>query len=206
MKDRIIIAGLGNPGAKYQETRHNFGFLAVDKFADVHNIDIDKRKGSFLFGKGKIQNSRGMAEVILIKPLNYMNNSGVAVRQALEHFELTPEFLLVVFDDIDLALGKIRLRASGTAGGHRGIKSIIDKLGTKEFDRLKLGIGEQPKGKPSEVFVLEKFSKRERQIVEDILEQTLSVMEDFAFFDIKELMQKYNGNSVSHVKLGEELK
>jgi len=206
MKDRVIIAGLGNPGKKYEETRHNFGFMAVDKFAEVHNIDVDKRKGSYLFGTGKIRSKSGdRVEVTLIKPLNYMNNSGSAIRQALEHNELESDSLLVIFDDLDLELGKMRLRARGSSGGHRGIESIINKLSTKEFNRLKLGIGDQPKGKPSEVFVLERFSKRERQIVDDVLEQSLSVLEDFAFFDLKEMMQKYNGNAVTQLQLGEEL-
>ena len=206
MKDRIIITGLGNPGKKYEETRHNFGFMVVDKFAEVHNIDIDKRKGSYLFGTGKIRNKNGdRVEVTLVKPLNYMNNSGSAIRQALDHNELDSDSLLVVFDDLDLELGKMRLRVRGSSGGHRGIESIINKIASKEFNRLKLGIGDQPKGKPSEVFVLERFSKREKQIVDDILEQCLSVLEDFAFFDLKEMMQKYNGNAVTQLQLGEEL-
>ncbi|MBN2280129.1 MAG: aminoacyl-tRNA hydrolase [Candidatus Marinimicrobia bacterium] len=206
MKEKIIIAGLGNPGNKYEETRHNFGYMAVDKFAEVHNIGIDKRKGSYLFGTGKISSKAGdRTEVVLVKPLNYMNNSGVALRQALDHNGLDISSLLVIFDDLDLELGKMRLRDKGSSGGHRGIESIIEKLSTREFNRLKLGIGDQPKGKPSEVFVLEKFTKRERQIVEEVLVQALCVQEDFAFLDLKSMMQKYNGNAVAQLQLGEEL-
>lgn len=206
MKNKIIIAGLGNPGKKYEETRHNFGFMAIDKFAEVHNIEVDKRKGSYLFGNGKIRNRVGdKVDITLVKPLNYMNNSGSAIRQALEHNELEAGSLLVVFDDLDLELGKLRLRTRGSSGGHRGIESIINKLSTREFNRLKLGIGDQPKGKPSEVFVLERFSKREKQIVDDILEQTLPILEDFAFCDLRTMMQKYNGNAVAQLQLGEEL-
>jgi len=206
VKEKIIIVGLGNPGLQYEDTRHNFGFMAVDKFADVHDIDINHRKGSYLFGTGKITNKAGdRTEIVLVKPLCYMNNSGVAVRQVLKEYELTSDSLLIVYDDIDLTLGKIRLRPRGSSGGHRGIESIIDKISKREFYRLKLGIGDQPKGKPSEEFVLESFTKRERKNVDDVLEQSLVVLEDFAFVDFKQLMQKYNGNPVAHKQLGEEL-
>jgi PTH1 family peptidyl-tRNA hydrolase len=207
MSKTIIIAGLGNPGIQYEETRHNFGFMAIDKFAEIHHIEINQKKGSFVFGTGIIENKqREKVDAVLVKPLCYMNNSGVAVKAVLKQMNLEPEALLVVYDDIDLPLGKVRIRQMGSSGGHRGIESIIEKLGTKVFTRLKLGIGEQPKGKASEDFVLEKFTKREGKIVEDVLEQSLSILEDFAYFDIKKLMEKYNGKVVTQLKLGEELK
>ena len=207
MNKTIIIVGLGNPGVQYADTRHNFGFMAIDKFADIHHIDIRQKKGSFIFGTGEIRDKKGTTvKVVLVKPLCYMNNSGVAVKAVLKQYELEPKSLLVVYDDIDLPLGKVRIRPKGTSGGHRGIESIINKISTKEFNRLKLGIGDQPKGKPSEEFVLEEFTKREMKIVDEVLEQSISVIEDFAFFDIKEMMQKYNGSIVTQLKLGEELK
>lgn len=207
MTKTIIIAGLGNPGIKYEETRHNFGFMAIDKFADAHNIDINQKKGSYLQGTGSIRSKEGdKVDVILIKPICYMNNSGVAVRAVLKQYELESDSLLVIYDDIDLPLGKVRIRGKGSSGGHRGIDSIINKLSTKEFTRLKLGVGDQPKGKASEDFVLEDFTKREMKIVEDVLEQSLSVIEDFAVCSISEMMQKYNGYVVTQLKLGEELK
>lgn len=205
MKKTIVIIGLGNPGPQYMETRHNFGFMAIDQFADMHKIDIIQKKGSFLMGSGTVRSRKGdKAEFVLVKPICYMNRSGVAAKAILKELELEPDVLLVVYDDIDLPLGRVRVRAKGSSGGHRGIESIIEKLSTKEFARLKLGIGDQPKGKASEDFVLENFTKREMKIVEDVLEQTNSIIEDFAFFDITQMMQKYNG--ATQLKLGEELK
>jgi PTH1 family peptidyl-tRNA hydrolase len=207
MTKTIIIVGLGNPGLQYDETRHNFGFMAIDKFADLHKIDIKQKKGSFIFGSGNIRDRAGNnVEIVLVKPLCYMNNSGVAVKAILKQYELEPDSLLVVYDDIDMPLGKVRIRPRGSSGGHRGIESIINKISTKEYNRLKLGIGDQPKGKASEDFVLEEFTKREMKIVDDVLEQSISVIEDFALFEITQMMQKYNGYVVTQLKLGEELK
>ncbi len=207
MKEKIIIIGLGNPGIEYDNTRHNFGFMAVDKFADIHNIEINQKKGPYLSGNGKLKNNNGNStDVILIKPICYMNNSGIAARQALKDYSLDTDSLIVVYDDLDMTLGKIRLRSSGSAGGHRGIENIINKLSTKQFNRLKLGIGEQPKDEPAEEFVLDEFSRTEERVVKEVLDISLSVLEDFAFKDFKKLMQNYNGNQVTHQKLGEELK
>lgn len=207
MSKTIIIVGLGNPGIQYDDTRHNFGFMAIDKFADIHSIEIKQKKGSFIFGNGNIRDRESnKVEVVLVKPLCYMNNSGVAVKAILKQYELEPDSLLVVYDDIDLPLGKVRIRPRGSSGGHRGIESIINKISTKEFNRLKLGIGDQPKGKASEDFVLEAFTKRERKIVDDVLEQSISVIEDFALLNINQMMQKYNGYVVTQLKSREELK
>ena len=206
MKKTIIILGLGNPGGQYEDTRHNFGFLAVDKFADIHNIEIKQRKGSYLFGTGSFKNKNGeKVEVILAKPICFMNRSGVAAKGVLNQFELDPDSILIIYDDIGLPLGKVRIRRRGSSGGHRGIDSIIGKLETREFPRLKLGIGEQPKGKASEDFVLEDFTKRELKIVADILEQVPTIIEDFSVFGIEKLMHKYNGRVVTHLQPGEEL-
>ncbi len=207
MNTTIIIVGLGNPGTQYEKTRHNFGFMVLDKFADIHHINITQKKGSFIFGEGEIRDKEGnKIDVVLVKPLCYMNNSGVAVKAILKQCELESDSLLVIYDDIDMPLGKIRIRPKGSSGGHRGIESIINKIFTKEFNRLKLGIGDQPKGKASEDFVLEEFTKREMKIVDDVLEQSLSVIEDFAFYEISQMMHKYNGNVVGKLKLREELK
>ena len=136
----LIIAGLGNPGKEYENTRHNAGFMVMDALAEKIGADISEKKHKALCGKGVI----GGEKVILMKPQTYMNSSGESIRAAADYYKVDPEDILIVYDDISLAPGQLRIRAKGSAGGHNGIKSIIAHLGTQEFPRVKVGVGDKP--------------------------------------------------------------
>lgn len=158
-----IIAGLGNPGKEYRATRHNIGFEAVDYIAYDLGIYIDERKHKALLGKGIFAGEK----VIFLKPQTYMNLSGESVRAALDYYKLTNEDLIVIYDDISLDVGDIRIRTKGSAGGHNGIKSIISHLGTDVFDRIKIGVGDKPKGYDLADYVLGKFKGNEVKNMEE---------------------------------------
>ena len=137
-----IIAGLGNPGTQYMGTRHNAGFSVIDALADQYNISVDTQKHKGMIGKGMIEGEK----VILVKPMTYMNLSGECIREVMDYYKADIDDLIVIFDDISLEPGKLRLRAKGSAGGHNGIKSIIAQLGSDRFKRVKFGVGDKPKG------------------------------------------------------------
>ena len=138
-----IIAGLGNPTKEYENTRHNVGFMCIDTLAERYDIKINEHKHKALIGKGYIEGQK----VILVKPLTYMNNSGESIREILDFYKLdAEEDLLIIYDDIDLDVGKLRIRAKGSAGGHNGIKSIIQHTGTAGFNRIRVGVGAKPEG------------------------------------------------------------
>jgi len=158
-----IIAGLGNPGKEYRATRHNIGFEAVDYIAYDLGIYIDERKHKALLGKGIFAGEK----VIFLKPQTYMNLSGESIRAALDYYKLTNEDLIVIYDDISLDIGEIRIRTKGSAGGHNGIKSIISHLGTDVFDRIKIGVGDKPKGYDLADYVLGKFKENEVKNMEE---------------------------------------
>lgn len=160
-----LIAGLGNIGTKYTFTRHNTGFMLADSFALNHNLSF--RENSRL--KCFMTNLRnGVEDYLIIKPTTFMNLSGEAVRAVMDYYKIPVEDILIVYDDLSLDLGKIRFRASGSDGGHNGIKSIIQHLGTQNFARLKVGIGPQP-NLPAEVFVLQNFSNEELETLKNTL-------------------------------------
>lgn len=183
-----LIAGLGNIGNKYTFTRHNAGFMLVDSFALNSNLSF--RENSRL--KCLMTNLRNISDdYLLIKPTTFMNLSGEAVRAVCDYYKIAIEDILIVYDDLSLELGKIRFRPNGSDGGHNGIKSVIQHLGTSNIARLKIGIGPQP-NIPSEVFVLQNFSKEEL----DTLKETLSLAKDGINYYFKEGMpaaqNKYN--------------
>lgn len=160
----FIIAGLGNPTLKYEGTRHNVGFDVIDVLADKYNIPVETRKCRACIGKGIIEGQK----VILVKPQTYMNLSGESIRGLVDYFKIDPEEeLLVIYDDISLNPGQIRIRSKGSAGGHNGIKNIIANLGTDVFARIKVGIGEKPKECDLADYVLSRFSKGERKQIEE---------------------------------------
>jgi len=132
-----LVVGLGNPGRGYANNRHNLGFMCVNHFARMHNIWFDKKQGKARIGSGKIADN----EVVIARPQTYMNQSGEAVSQLVKKFKIGLDDLLVIHDDLDLPLGKLRLRPGGSSGGHKGIESIITKLGSQDFPRLRVGIG-----------------------------------------------------------------
>ena len=160
----FIIAGLGNPTLQYEGTRHNVGFDVIDMLADRYNISVDGRKGRALVGKGIIEGQK----VLLVKPQTYMNLSGESLRELVNYYKIDEEHeLLVIYDDISLDVGQLRIRKKGSAGGHNGIKNIIAHLGGQVFPRIKVGVGEKPKGYDLADYVLGKFSKEDRVLMEE---------------------------------------
>lgn len=162
----FLIVGLGNPEKKYDKTRHNIGFDTIDALADKYNISMNEKKHKALCGTGVIDG----VKVLLAKPQTYMNLSGDSVAEIVNFYKIDPEEeMIVIFDDISLAPGNIRVRKKGSAGGHNGIKSIIARTGTQNFMRIKVGVGEKPAGWDLADHVLGHFSKEDRALVEDAI-------------------------------------
>lgn len=182
------IVGLGNPGKKYEMTRHNVGFLAIDRLAEKHGIQVNEAKFNAVIGTGRINGER----VVLVKPLTYMNLSGEAVRPLLDYYKIDVQDLLVIYDDLDLLPGKMRFRPKGSAGGHNGIKSLIQHLGTQEFKRLKLGIGRPPQPIKVVDWVLMNYRKEELVELNEMVEQAAEAAADYVDTDWIALMNRYN--------------
>lgn len=155
-----IIAGLGNPGSEYELTRHNIGFRVIDMLADEYNISIAEKKHKGLIGRGVIEGEK----VVLVKPQTFMNLSGECIREVMNYYKETTEHLIVVFDDISLDVGRLRVRPKGSSGGHNGIKNIIAQLGTEEFSRVKFGVGDKPKGGDLIDHVLGRFTREDEEL------------------------------------------
>ena len=184
-----IIAGLGNPTAQYEKTRHNVGFDALDVIAQKNNISIDNLKFNALSGSGTINGQK----VLLVKPLTYMNLSGEAIRDYVHFYKINPEEeLLVIYDDISLNPGKLRLRKKGSAGGHNGIKNIIAHLGTEKFKRIKIGVGSKPEGWDLKDFVLGRFSKEDAALMEDAFHRAEEAVELIVSDKFDKAMNLYN--------------
>ncbi len=160
-----ILVGLGNPGEKYTETRHNLGFAVVDRLAGHFGIKVSRRRFRSLVGETPLDTDR----LLLVKPLTYMNRSGQSVKRVLDHYACSTESLMVICDDINLPLGKLRVRSKGSGGGHKGLESIIASLGSTGFPRLRIGVGLPPQGEASE-YVLAPFPKKEEAVVEEAVE------------------------------------
>ena len=185
----LVIVGLGNPDDKYQGTRHNVGFDVIDLLAEKYNIAVDTKKQRAYIGKGII----GGQKVILAKPQTYMNLSGESVRSLVEYYKVDPETeLLIIFDDISLDVGQLRIRKKGSAGGHNGIKNIIANLGTSVFQRIKVGVGEKPKGYDLADYVLGRFSKEERELIKEGFECAAEAVAMITAGEIDQAMNKYN--------------
>ena len=184
-----IIAGLGNPDLKYDRTRHNIGFRMIDALAEKHGISISEKKHKGLIGKGMI----GGEKVILVKPLTYMNLSGDCIREAADYYKVEPEQIIVLFDDISLDVGKLRIRKKGSAGGHNGIKSIIASLGSDNFPRLKFGVGDKPKNMDLADYVLGHFGKEDEETVNGKLGTVCDAVECMIKEGPEGAMNKYNG-------------
>lgn len=167
MDNLYIIAGLGNPGRKYEGTRHNVGFDAIDCLSQQHGIKVSKIKFKALLGEGFISNKK----VILVKPQTYMNLSGESIRDILDWYKVSPDHLIVIFDDVDIPFGEIRVKRKGSAGTHNGMKSIIYQLKDDNFPRVKIGIGKPPEEWELSDFVLSGFSREERKIINDSIEK-----------------------------------
>lgn len=184
-----IIAGLGNPGRQYAGTRHNMGFNVVTRIADDYKMQITIKEHKALCAKGFI----GGKKVLLALPQTYMNLSGESIRELVNYYMIDPETeLMVIYDDISMDVGRIRMRAKGSAGGHNGIKNIIAELGTDVFPRMKVGVGEKPKGWDLADYVLGRFSDEENEVMRRMLAKGSDACRDFILYGIQEAMNRYN--------------
>lgn len=185
----FVIVGLGNPGKKYENTRHNVGFMAIDALAEKYGISISEKKHKALCGSGIIE---GM-KVLLVKPQTYMNLSGESVAEVLNFYKLDPEEeMLVIYDDISLAPGNIRIRKKGSAGGHNGIKSLIAHAGTQGFMRIKIGVGEKPSGWDLADYVLGHFSEEDTVKLKEIMPDVIQAAVLMTQGDVQKAMNDYN--------------
>ena len=183
-----IIAGLGNPEKKYEDSRHNVGFKMIDELASRLDIRLEQHKFHALYGMGSLNGEK----LILMKPLTYMNNSGIAIREISDFYRIAAEDCYIVYDDISLELGSIRIRLKGSAGGHNGIKSIIAHLGTVNFPRIKIGVGEKPKNMDLAVYVLSNFKKDEQEPISIAIENSAKAMMSIIEEGIEKAMNLYN--------------
>ncbi len=182
-----LIVGLGNPGNEYAKTRHNVGFMVIDALAKELNVNVDQKKFKSLIAKTTIKNEG----VILMKPQTYMNLSGEAIISAAQFFQIDPSDILVIYDDMDLPTGKVRLREKGSAGGHNGIKNMIQHLHTQEFPRIRIGIGKH-QHMDTKDFVLGKISKEEMQEIEKSIETSVKACLDFPKYTFMDVMNRHN--------------
>jgi len=186
--DMHVIIGLGNPGKEYADTKHNVGFRVIDKLADKYNIDISKFKHRAFVGDGMINGKK----VLLVKPQTYMNLSGESVKEVITFYKVPIENMVVIYDDTSLPLSMIRIREKGSAGGHNGIKNIIAHMGTDEFARIKVGIGEKPNGWDLADYVLAKFSKDDAPLIEAGLDKAAEASVMMLSSEIKDAMNIFN--------------
>ena len=188
MAERFLVAGLGNPGKRYEQTRHNAGFMVVDHLAARFRVGCKAGKGEYVVSEIARHEEN---ELLLLKPMTYMNHSGMAVRHALDYFKVDLGNLLVVLDEFQLPFGKLRLRPDGSDGGHNGLASVIQHLGSQEFARLRLGVGSAFQGDPAD-FVLAKFSKAERAALPEVMARTADVALDFIAQGVQFSMNRHN--------------
>lgn len=185
-----VMIGLGNPGKQYDRTRHNVGFDVVDLLSERWDIPVTKEKYKGLFGMGHIHGEK----VILFKPQTYMNLSGEAVRPLVDFYNISPSDIVVMYDDMDLSIGSIRLRQKGGAGGHNGMKSMVEQLGTKEFNRLRIGIGKPEAGTSIVNYVLGKFPPDDQEAIEQAKKQAADACEAWLEKPFVDVMSTFNQN------------
>ncbi|MFD1736902.1 aminoacyl-tRNA hydrolase [Bacillus salitolerans] len=183
-----VIIGLGNPGREYAQTRHNVGFITIDELAMRHQIPLDKEKFKALYGSGIMNGEK----VILLKPLTYMNLSGEAVRPIIDYFNVDIDDIVVIYDDLDLPVGKVRLRAKGSAGGQNGMKSIIQHIGTQEFKRIRIGIGRPQNGMKVPDYVLGKFVGEDVPAMVQSIKTAADACETWMKHTFIDVMNQYN--------------
>lgn len=185
---RYLVTGLGNPGPKYSDNRHNVGFRCVDRIASLHHLFFDRQQKRAYVALGTVAER----PVVLVKPRVFMNRSGYAVAALVNFYRVPLNRTLVVYDDLDLPLGAMRVRPSGGAGGHRGMRSIIRQLGSREFPRLRVGIGRPPGRMEPADYVLQDFAVDEEPVVDEVLEQAIGAIETWLTEGIDEAMSRYN--------------
>lgn len=190
MPDKFMIVGLGNPGRRYKKTRHNVGFMVIDRLADDQRVHLKKGRGTYEHGLW----TYGGHSIILLKPLTFMNNSGIAVSEAVNYFNIELDRLLVVFDEIELPFGHLRLRRQGSSGGHNGLNSILQHLNTKMFARLRIGIGTEYAKKDMVNFVLSNFSRNEQKELDPVLDRSVEAIELFVDRGIDHAMNAVNAS------------
>lgn len=184
----MLITGLGNPGPEYAETRHNVGFMVINRLSRRWDIQIDKRKFNGRIGSGRFDDQK----VILQKPATFMNRSGLAVREAMDFYKLTNEDLLIIYDDLDLPTGQLRIRTKGSAGGHKGLTDVINHIGSNEIARIRIGIDSPgPKGDTVD-YVLSRFSKEEQPIIEKAIEKAVDAVEIIIRDGCSKAMDRFN--------------
>ena len=184
-----MIAGLGNPKREYDNTRHNIGFALIDALADQYNISVMDMKHKALTGKGMINGQK----VILVKPLTFMNLSGESIRPIVDYYKIDVSTeLIVISDDISLPPGQIRVRKKGSAGGHNGLKNIIQHLGSEEFQRIRIGVGEKPAGYDLADYVLGHFSKEEQPLIREGVEKAMKAATMMLEGDVDRAMNEFN--------------
>jgi PTH1 family peptidyl-tRNA hydrolase len=187
-EQRFLVVGLGNPGRQYRQNRHNVGFMVLDRLAVVHAISLGRVQNRAIIGSGKIAGH----DVVLAKPQTYMNRSGEAVGALARYYRIAPANVLVIYDELDLPLGTLRLREQGGAGGHNGMRSVIQHLG-EGFPRLRLGIGRPPGQMPAAAHVLQDFGRGDEPIVEEMLSAAVVAVETFLGEGINLAMSRHNG-------------
>ena len=190
--DRVmyIIAGLGNPTREYEKTRHNVGFEVIDVLADMLGTTVEEKKFKGCYGRGII----GGEKVLLLKPQTFMNLSGESIRAASDFYKVDPEHIIIIYDDISLDVGQLRIRKKGSAGGHNGIKNIIAHLGTQEFPRIKVGVGDKPKKMDLADYVMSRFSKEDRAAMEDAFKAAAKAVEVMITEGMDIAMNQFNGH------------
>ncbi|WP_108672128.1 aminoacyl-tRNA hydrolase [Peribacillus acanthi] len=185
-----IIIGLGNPGKQYDKTRHNIGFEVIDSLSKNWGIELDQAKHKGIYGVGHVNGEK----VLLLKPLTYMNLSGESIGAVLDYFKEDIENIVVLYDDLDMPVGKIRLRQKGSAGGHNGIKSTIAHLGTQEFNRIRIGIGRPSNPMPISNYVLGRFTEEEWAEMEQVIKKCEAACEDWLKLPFLQVMNGHNGS------------
>ena len=183
-----LIVGLGNPGKQYDQTRHNIGFEVIDTLSDQFSIPLNQSKFKGLYGIG-LHNGE---KVLLLKPLTYMNLSGESIRAVMDYYQIELEDLLVIYDDLDLPVGKIRLRQKGSPGGHNGIKSTVAHLGTQEFNRIRIGINRPTPGMSVPDYVLGRFRQEERPFTEEAVKRSADACAAWLKKPFLQVMNEYN--------------
>lgn len=190
-----IIIGLGNPTKEYDKTRHNVGFAVIDELAERIGVELTERKHRAFCARGVLEGQK----VLLVKPQTFMNLSGESVRSAMDFYKVSSEEIIVIYDDVSLEPGQLRIRAKGSAGGHNGIKNIIAHTGTQEFPRIKVGIGEKPRGRDLADYVLSRFSKGEQELMDQAFKEAADAAAMMISEGIEPAMNHFNAKKKEQV-------
>ncbi|OEU53091.1 MAG: aminoacyl-tRNA hydrolase [Desulfobacterales bacterium C00003060] len=193
-----LIVGLGNPGQAYRLSRHNVGFMVVDRLACRHRVLLEKRKFDCIFGRGRLDGH----PVILAKPMTFMNLSGLAVRDMAHYFNLDSHNLLVIHDDIDLVFGKIKIKHKGGDGGHKGIRSVIEAFGNRAFARVRVGIGRPDTGQDVRKYVLNRFDARQEAVLDEVITVAQDAVVTILLKGLTEGMNRFSGKEIHSNPIG----